>query len=77
MPSGDLIAGAARAVISDRCVGGLTGPRVAGMLARVPVESCLAARAATWRKWGFRVTGKGDAGIVLCCATYILPVHSY
>jgi hypothetical protein len=70
-PQVTLVAGAARAVILDRCVGGLTGSRVAGMLARIPVESCLADRAAFWRKWGFRISGDGDAGIVLCCATYI------
>ena len=65
------MAGAARACILGRCVGGLTGSRVAGALARIPVESCLAARAPLWRKWGFRLGGAGDEGTVLCCATYI------
>lgn len=48
-----LVAGYARVSIRDRCIGGLTGSRVAGMLARIPVESSLLARAAHWKNGDF------------------------
>ena len=66
-----LVAGSARVPIMARCIGGLTGSRVAGVLARIPVESSLAARAGRWKKWGFGLTGVGGSGVTLCCASYV------
>ena len=65
-PQLTLTPGSARAVILDRCVGGLTGSRVACMLACILVESCLAERIAFWRKWDFVSLEK--AMLVLSCA---------
>jgi len=66
-----LLAGAANAPIHDRCIGGLTGSRVAGLLARIPVESTFVERAHVWRKWGFPTQSKDGTWTVLCCASYI------
>ena len=66
-----LLAGAANAPIQNRCIGGLTGSRVAGVLARIPVESTFVERAPVWRKWGFPVQMKDGIWASLCCASYI------
>ena len=44
-PNVVLNAGLARVPVQDRCVGGLIGSRIAGVLARTPVEATLLSRA--------------------------------
>ena len=39
--------------IRNRAIGGLTGSRIAGSLARIPIESMLTCKAATWLQSGF------------------------
>ena len=40
-------------VVPNRCVGGLTGSRVAGACGRIPVEQTIADRHSIWNKWAF------------------------
>ena len=62
---------AAKAPVRNRCIGGLTGSRVAGMLARIPVESTFIERAHIWRRWGFPLSTDTGDRVVLCCASYV------
>ena len=41
------------AAVHSRCVGGLTGSRVAGAGGRIPVEQTIADRCRHWAKWSF------------------------
>ena len=43
--------------ISFRIIGGVTGSRVAGFLARVPVEDIVVQRVKYWRPFGFHALG--------------------
>ena len=52
--------------VGNRSLGSLTGSRLAGVAARVPVEQTCCERVRLWRKWGFR-TRRG----VLTMSTYV------
>ena len=69
-PTVELHVGAAAATVLQRCIGGLTGSRIAGVLARIPVESIFAERAHIWKQWGFRYDCEGSSRL-LCAMSYI------
>ena len=48
--------GNVRIPIHGRCVGCLTGSRVAGFLGRIPVESTISERHHTWMQWGYQTS---------------------
>ena len=57
--------------IRGRSRGSMTGSRVAGTLARVPVEDTIQERHAHWKRWGY----KCDAG-TLTVSTYVDNLYS-
>ena len=66
LPKISLQFGNGTAVIKDRCIGSLTGSRLAGMAARVPVHHTCCIREPIWREYGFSTnTGK------LTMSTYV------
>lgn len=81
LPRVTLRSGAAVAAIVNRCIGGLTGSRVAGVLARIPVESVFANRSSVWRKWGYpleteHVKRSDKSCRVLCAASWVDNIFS-
>ena len=66
LPKVTLCAGAAEAIVTGRCEGGLTGSRVAGLFGRIPVESTMAERRLVWRARGFQADDH-----VLCVCSYV------
>ena len=54
--------------VGRRCVGGLTGSRVTGLLGRVPVEESFASRCSEWRTWGFKLN---DHKVLMACTRKI------
>ena len=54
LPQVVLNAGGASVEVRNRSCGALTGSRLPGLLGRVPVESVILERHATWKKWGFK-----------------------
>ena len=71
MPQVSLNISGVDVAIPARSCGSLTGSRVAGTLARVPVESTIQARHAHWKRWGF----KCDRG-ALTVSTYVDNLYS-
>ena len=59
LPKITLRVGAAHFEVHQRTIGGLTGSRVAGCMARIPVESIFVDRSLMWRQWGFALDGPG------------------
>ena len=56
LPQLHLRIGPSSVLLARRTSGSLTGSRVAGALARVPVADACAQRHTTWQKWGFPCT---------------------
>ena len=66
LPSVFISIGSLVVPIGARSIGSLTGSRLAGMAARVPVQEVCCRRAAAWQQWGF-VTPRA----VLTMSTYV------
>ena len=54
LPKVILNTGTVSVPVTNRCIGALTGSRVAGVLGRVPVESTISERRSYWQPWGYR-----------------------
>ena len=71
-PSVSVQFGAVRCCISGRCMGGLTGSRVAGLIGRIPVEDMLTTRRSDWLQWRFKL----DGGRALLAASWVDNVYA-
>ena len=67
LPRAVLHIGSREVPVLGRCVGGLTGSRVAGAMGRIPVEDTMALRRLHWLKWAYHL----DDGTSLMVCTYV------